>query len=427
MRILLVTPMPPRAEAPGAIPVVLHAQVTGLRRRNEITLVTVVGDEPGELEATLELQRSGLDVHWVDRRRPRGVMRWRRRWRLARGWVRGPYPWRTLWFAEPALQQTVDWLIRTREFDVVAVEDNSMGVFHFPQRLPSVLTEHEVRRPRPIDWGCGSPSNWPRWAFQEADWRRWPEYQRAIWGRFERIQVFAERDAAAVGEIAPDLSDRVRVTPFGVDLGDSVRPGREEPGRIVFVGNFTHLPNVDAARWLVHDIMPLLRSQHDRVQLTLVGGGTSKEIHRLKAEDIDIAGEVPDVAPYLESAEVVLAPVRIGGGMRMKVLQALASGKAVVTTSRGAEGLTLGGAEPPFLIRDDAPGIARATANLLQDARLREELAARARVLVAKYYSVDAFARRLEKVYDELIAEWQGRAGLRQRHEAVRRPRRPIR
>ena len=404
MRILLVTPMPPRAEAPGAIPIVLHAELAALRKRHDVTLVTVAGDEPGEIEAVAELAESGIDVELVDRRPASAAMRRRRRLQLASTWARGRYPWRTAWFADPRVQQTIDRLTASRSFDLAVVEDNSMGVFRLPAKLPSVLTEHEVRRARAVDWRAGAPTNWPRWAFREADWRRWPEYQRSVWARFDRIQVFTERDAAAIGELAPALRERVRVTPFGIDVPAAVDPAREQPGLVLFVGNFTHPPNVDAACWLVADVMPRLRSLVPESRLLLVGGAADR-IGHLAAADISVVADVDAVAPYLEQASVVVAPVRTGGGMRMKVLYALAAGKAVVTTPRGAEGLVPVGSEAPFVIAGDADGIATAVARLLDDDRLRRQLGARARSFVLEHYDTTAYARRLETVFDEVVGE----------------------
>lgn len=404
MRILLVTPMPPRREAPGAIPVVLHAQLAGLRARHDVTLVTVVGDEPGEVEAAEEVRRSGIDVHVVDRRQPQGIARWRRRFRLASTWARGRYPWRTIWFAEPSVQAKLDQLTRDRRFDVVAVEDNSMALFQLPPQLPSVLTEHEVHRPGAMDRPRERRRDWLGWAFGEIDRRRWSSYQRSVWRRFDRVQVFTERDATGIAELAPDIRDRVRINPFGIDLPKRADPAREEQGCILFVGNFTHPPNVDSALWLAGEIMPRLRASTRGVRLLLVGGGAPREVQDLAGADIEVLGEVPEVSRYVERAAVVVAPVRTGGGMRMKVLYALASGKAVVTTPLGLEGLVFGGNEPPLAVAEDAEQVATMIETLLQDYALRVKLGDRARTFVAEHYSAEAYGRRLEAVYAEVAA-----------------------
>jgi glycosyltransferase involved in cell wall biosynthesis len=134
----------------------------------------------------------------------------------------------------------------------------------------------------------------------------------------------------------------------------------------------------------------------------LVGSYPPPEVQALAAADICVTGRVPEVEPWLEQAAVVLAPVRIGGGMRTKVLQGMAMGKAVVTTPLGAEGLSTVDGRPPLVIGQDAASLAQATAALLASARERRVLGASARTFVAKHFSAEAYVRRLESVYAEL-------------------------
>jgi glycosyltransferase involved in cell wall biosynthesis len=403
VKILLVAPMVPRADGPGAIPLLLHSQLIGLRQRHEVTLVTAVGDEPGEAEAVSALRADGVDAHVADRRRPaQRRERRRRRLRLARGWLGGSRPWRTVWFAEPGIQREIDRLTAAQRFDVAAVEDSSMAVYRFPAELPKVLTEHEVRRPRPIEWRPGlRPAAWGGWAFGELDWRRWPRFQREAWARCDLLQAFAGRDAEAIGELAPELAARVRVNPFGLAAPPPVDPAGEEPGTVLFVGNFTHPPNRDAARWLAGEIMPAVRERVPNSRLRLVGSSPPPEVCGLAGDGVEVIADAPSVRPHLEAASVVIAPVRIGGGMRMKVLHALASGKAVVTTTRGAEGYTEGQGPLPFFVADGAAEIAQATAKLLADVGRRRALGERAREFALAHHSPAAWAGRLEAVYAE--------------------------
>ena len=108
MKILMVTPMPPQSQAPGAIPLVLESELAGLMPRHEITLVTIAGQEPGEQEAIEHLDAMGLDVWAVRRSQAGGIQRWRRRWRLASTWLRGRYPWRTVWFWDAEIQRILN-------------------------------------------------------------------------------------------------------------------------------------------------------------------------------------------------------------------------------------------------------------------------------------------------------------------------------
>jgi glycosyltransferase involved in cell wall biosynthesis len=411
MKVLLVVPVPPAADGAGAIPVLLHAELLGLAERHEVTLVTAVGDEPGEEEAARRLEGE-VEVHVADRRRPPpGMARSRRQLRMASSWARGRWPWRTVWFAAPEVQRILDRLGTERSFDVVAVEDSAMSVFHYPPGLPSAYTHHEVLRPRPVDWHPGAPRQWPAWAFGELDWRRWQRFQPEAWRRFDRVQVFSRRDAEQVAALAPDVAERVRVDPFGLVLPPRADPAREVPGTILFVGAFHHPPNRDAAVWLAREILPAVLERAPGARLRIVGSGPTPEVRALAGPNVELVADAPSVLPHLEEAAVVMAPVRTGGGMRMKVLQAMAAGKAVVTTPRGTEGYTGFGEEPPLAIGESSAEIAAATAALLRDDERRRRQGERAREFAERHHSPAAWAERQTAVYEEAIEAREGGSG----------------
>jgi polysaccharide biosynthesis protein PslH len=398
--------MVPQVGGTGAIPILLYAELIALAERHEVTLVTAAGDEPGETAAAAALADAGFDVHVADRRRPPpGIDRWRRRWRLAATWARGRWPWRIVWFADPTVQTLVDRLVATRSFDLVVVEDSPMSVFRLPRGLPTVLTEHEVRRPRATDWRAGPPRQWLHSALRELDWRRWERFQRESWRRFDRVQVFTDRDAAAIARLAPDVSDRVRVNPFGLVLAPPPDPAREVPGTLLFVGNFTHAPNRDAATWLAREILPAVRARCPQATLRLVGNAAPRDVLDLAGPGVEVVADAPSVEPHLEAASVVVAPLRTGGGMRMKVLEAMAAAKPVVTTGRGAEGFSRLDPDPPLVIAERGEDIAAATAALLEDTDSRRELSRRGRDFAQRHHSPAAWAARLERVFDELLAD----------------------
>ena len=402
MRVLLVVPVPPQADGGGAIPVLLYAELLGLRERHQVTVVTAVGDEAGEAEAARRLREEGVDIRVADRRRPPpGAARRRRQLRMAARWARGRWPWRTVWFADPAIQREIDAACGESDFDVVAVEDSAMSVFRYPAGVPTVFTHHEVLRPRPVDWRPGAPRRWPGWAFGELDWRRWRRFQRLAWGRFDLVQVFSRRDADLIAALAPEVAARVRVDPFGLVLPPPADPAREVPGTVLFVGAFAHPPNRDAALWLAREIMPAVRERAPGARLRIVGSAPPPEVRELAGPEVEVLADAPSVLPHLAEAAVVMAPVRTGGGMRMKVLQAMAAGKAVVTTPRGTEGYTGFGEEPPLAVAEGGAGIAAATAALLGDDEGRRHLGARAREFAERHHSPAAWAERQTAVFEE--------------------------
>lgn len=405
MKILMVTPMPPQRQAPGAIPLVLHAELVGLMPRHQITLLTVAGLEPGEQEAVDRLSAAGVDIRAVRRTHPQGWQKWQRRWRLASTWLGGKMPWRTVWFWEAEVQHMLDRLLAEKNFDLIIVEDNAMGIYDYRTTTPLLFTEHEVRRPRPIDKAGLRQDNLFHWFLKETDWARWPNYQKSVWRKFDRIQAFTQRDAEAISALAPELTERVRVNPFGIEIPEYSHVEVEEQNAILFVGNFTHPPNVDAALWLGKEIMPRLRDAQAGIRLWLIGIYPPPEVKALGCDDVLVTGSVPEIEPYFARAALVVAPLRIGGGMRMKVLQAMALGKAIVTTSRGTDGLALDGHQPPLVTADDASGFAQAIIKLMSDESTRRELGRQARAFVAANFSAQAYVNRIEAIYTEMLDE----------------------
>lgn len=399
MKILMITPLVPHPQGMSAGAIVMHGQLAVCAADHAVTLATFAGPDLADRAAIDHLRRCGIDVHVVWRTEPTGMTRWRRRRRLANQWLHGRHPLRALEFWEPGMQRLLDRLLTEARFDLLQVEDNAMANYSFQPGIPAVLTDHEVRTFGGQDHQVSSR---PQRALREAERRRWRRYQLAVWRRFDRIQVFTPHDAAAIRAMAPVLSGRVRVNPFGVDLPAEIDHSHEQRETLVFIGGFAHPPNVDAALWLACEIMPLLRAQRQGVRLTIVGDHPPRAVRALAGEDIVVTGRVHAVEPFLQGAAVVLAPLRAGGGMRLKVLQAMAHGKAVVTTPLGAEGLAVGPCLPPLAIGRDAAEIADATAALLADDTARRSLGHSAHAFVADHHSWHSYRRRLEAIYAEL-------------------------
>jgi glycosyltransferase involved in cell wall biosynthesis len=170
---------------------------------------------------------------------------------------------------------------------------------------------------------------------------------------------------------------------------------------VLFVGGFGHPPNVDAAGWLARAIFPGVRDRVPDATLELVGNEPGEEVLRLAGAGVTVHGSVPDVTPFLDRAAVVVAPIRIGGSMRMKVLEALAAGKALVATPRAAEGID---AVPDvhFLLADSADELRDAIADLLLDPTRRRELGREARAWALDHLGWERSVAAFEELYDSL-------------------------
>jgi len=186
---------------------------------------------------------------------------------------------------------------------------------------------------------------------------------------------------------------RVDVVPNAVRPPAQIAPApRAGTGSdLIFVGNLSHAPNVEAAAWLVAEVLPLLPD----VTVALVGSAPDPAVRRLEGGGVTVAADVPDVGPHYANSRMAVVPIRAGGGSRIKVLEAYAHGRPVGATTAGVRGTELGDGHGPALVADDAAGFASVCRRILGDPELAAELGRRGVAAVAADGSVDVVADRI--------------------------------
>jgi glycosyltransferase involved in cell wall biosynthesis len=179
----------------------------------------------------------------------------------------------------------------------------------------------------------------------------------------------------------------------------------------VFVGATSWFPNRDALQYFCDAILPRVRAAGELATVRWVGGGPSDEArrHSLHRYGVELTGYVPDVRPYVRDAACYVVPLRVGGGTRLKILDAWAMGKAVVSTSVGCEGLAAEDGRN-ILIRDDPASFAQAVCAVLQDGPLRRRLGVEGRRTVERLYSWEGIGESMLTLYDGLHESTRGRA-----------------
>jgi polysaccharide biosynthesis protein PslH len=236
-------------------------------------------------------------------------------------------------------------------------------------------------------------------ALDAAAWRR---FERRALARVESVVTLTERDAEILRATAP----RQAFSVIPLVAAPRERPldplGTMTPPQILFVGGFGHVPNIDAARRLANAVEPRLRERFPDVELVLVGASPRREAVALGRPGVRVVGDVPSVEPYLDEAAVVVAPLRIGGGMRVKVLDALAAGKAIVASSRAVAGLDVVDGEH-LLIADSDDELIAAVSRLLTDPDERRALADGALRYVAAHAGIDEQIRAYDDLYRRLV------------------------
>jgi glycosyltransferase involved in cell wall biosynthesis len=242
-------------------------------------------------------------------------------------------------------------------------------------------------------------------------WRRASHLATVTWE--DREMIRAELPDVAVS-VVPDGADHL--PPRASATGPRHRLGSPV---VTLLANFAYAPNVDAALHFCQDILPSIRAEADDVHVQLVGNSPPPHVQALADERITVTGFVPDVLPFLDSADVFVCPLRIGGGIKVKMIEALRRGKAIVSTGIGAQGLPAQAREA-LLVADDPPAFAHAVVTLLQNAPQRAQLERRAAALASKLPTWDESAAELAGIYDELLGRGARARELARSHLAGR-------
>ena len=217
----------------------------------------------------------------------------------------------------------------------------------------------------------------------------------------DAVVVFSDRDKTALAPIAGKtpivrIGIGTHVPRFPLEpLGAAGHP------RLVFIGNFMHPPNVDAAMRLVDRIFPAVRARLPGSMLRIVGAHPPAELLARARDGVEVTGRVPDVAPWLNAAALVVVPLRLGGGMRVKVVEALAYGKAVVASPRALEGLNVTDGVEVAVADSDDQFVSRIL-SLLESPDARGALARKAREWAVANLGAERWVAEYEALYDQL-------------------------
>jgi glycosyltransferase involved in cell wall biosynthesis len=299
--------------------------------------------------------------------------------------------------------------------DVVEVEGIELAQYLFQvaesrgeaRRPLLVFDEHNaeyVLQQRAFETDARQPGRWIGAAYSFVQWQRLRGYERRACMAADRVVAVSDTDAEALRRLVPTLE--VYTVPNGVDMelysapvppltGDS----RVGDGDLVFTAKMDFRPNVDAVLWFAQEVLPLVRKEAPGTRFWVVGRDPHPRLAHL-ADDpaLVLTGWVEDVRPYIAAASVYVIPLRIGGGTRLKVLEAMAMGKAIVSTALGCEGFDLV-PDQELLIADTATDFAGAVLALLRDSSHRERLGRAARRFAGSRYDWRIVVPKLERVY----------------------------
>ncbi|MDW8068897.1 MAG: glycosyltransferase [Anaerolineae bacterium] len=327
-----------------------------------------------------------------------------KRERLSLGDLFSPYP-RAV--AEQFALEMADRLasaLSQKRYDLVLSFEIGPGVTTAPYLLDvrevrRVVEDLEISMIRAKARAARSPLARLRY---ELTWQKQRRYTRELLQRVEGCTVPSEMERQALLSVAPD-GGPVAVVPNGVDpersRGDF---GPVEPDTMVFPGALTYEANFEAMRFFLKEIFPRIRQARPQATLYITGRTDGVDLGRLPlGEGVVLTGYLPDVRPRVARSAVCIVPLTLGGGTRIKILEAMALGTPVVATSKGAEGLEIVPGRD-LLIADAPEAFAAAVVGVLENATLRAALSAAGRRLVAEHYDWRAIGQRLNAFLDQI-------------------------
>ncbi len=402
MRLLFLTPQLPYPPQQGTTLRNFNL-IAGLSRRHHVYLLSFLtpDDDP---EAVASLHEKHISVNTA----PQPTRTTRQRvWNL----FTSSLPDMAHRLASPRFEQLLKQVLHDHEFDVIEFE----GIEMIPY-LPTVLThvQNADRHPllvfddhnaeyllqkRVFQADVRLPLRWPGAAYSFVQWQRLRRYEAWACRQVDAVIVVSESDAAALRRIVPEVE--TTVVPNGVDIayyasyssGDTL-----PPHSLVFTGKMDFRPNVDAALWFADRVLPLIRARFPNARFYIVGQKPHPRLERLRSmPGIVITGRVPDVRPYIGGAAVYTVPLRSGGGTRLKVLEAMAMRRPIVSTTVGCDGFPVHDGRE-VLLADSAAEFAKRVIELLQ-APERGRSLGKAAFAFARQYDWSAIVPLLEEVY----------------------------
>ncbi|NOK59201.1 MAG: glycosyltransferase [Chloroflexi bacterium AL-W] len=399
----------------------IYQLLRGLTAHHDVTCLTFVPDK--QAEHALQPLHDICRVIGVTGPPPRTL--------LQRAWTTctSKQPDMALRNASTAYAHTLRNLLTTRHFDIVQAESIEMADYLFvanqtsqkhhagskkTERSRLILDQFNAEfmlQQRAFLTDIKQAHRWHAAGYSFVQWHKLWQYERQLLQQCDAVMAVSDEDRHTLQKLWPQAT--IQVVPNGVDTSHFHRQALLQehagwfslgPPTLVFSGTLDFRPNIDALVWFTREVLPHIRKTIPHIQLLIVGKRPAPVVQQLATDSaIHLVGSVSDTRPYIAGAAIYIVPMRIGGGVRLKLLEALSLETPVVSTHMGAEGVTgLHHGEHCWLA-DEPPQFAQTVLHVLEDSTLGQQVGAAGRTLVRSHYDWSVIIPKLEMLYTSMI------------------------
>jgi glycosyltransferase involved in cell wall biosynthesis len=313
----------------------------------------------------------------------------------------------------PRMAELADRLCSETAFDAIISSTGTMSGYSLSARDACLA----VGQPTPVlvleEHNSMTRWMWERMSAQHSvhgrlrtwiSWRKMARFESRLFSRYDLVTMVSEEDARISRRISEASATRFEVVPNGVDVHHN-RPGfmRPTPGTMVYNGSLEYDANYEAMRFFVAEVFPLVRESVPDASISITGGYEGVDVTPFRRVGVRLTGNVRDIRTEVSGAEICVAPLRTGGGTRLKILEAMALGTPVVATSKGAEGIRAVPGEH-ILVGDSPHELSAHVVRVMSDPHLRLRLSGNARRLVESLYDWDAIGMSYAGLIEETVA-----------------------
>lgn len=374
----------------------MHHLLINLASQHQVTLICMEPDNEDQARGIEVIKSHGVTIETVPVARNQ-KKEYKRIYQLLSLFSSKPYQYQQ--YYSPDMQGVIDQHLNSNKYDLLMVEFSQMGYYQLNTVIPTYVDQHNVEY-EIMHRTFETEKNPLRKLLAFSEWKKYHHQEIDNCNKFTACLTTSERDADILKERSPAMP--CHVIPNGVDStyfkADST--ATLDPNMVLFTGTISYYPNTEGVLWFYQNIWPLIIKKNPDAVFCIAGKSPPPEVLKLAESDksVQVTGMVDDMRDYYNKAAVVVVPLRVGGGTRLKILEGMAMSKAIISTSVGAEGIDHTDGKD-ILLRDTPEAFSEAVLSVMSDESARIALENAGRALVESKYDWQAISANLSEIF----------------------------